>query len=72
MSIKHLSPKSKEDIIKYLEEGMLDKQHIKVIKMNDQAYQFVQNYTQVGEDKLPGKIALLNGLCEIIRELKDK
>jgi len=72
MAIKHLSGRSREEIIKTLEIGMLDKQLIEIIKINSPAYQFVFKFTEVGDDQFPGQIDLLNGLCEIIRGIAGK
>lgn len=72
MAIKHLTPKTKEEIINFLEEDLLDKELIEIIKKNDAAYQFVAWFISQGVSTADTRITSLNGLCEIIREIKGK
>ena len=70
MAIKHLAPKSKEEIIGILEDLLLNKKLLDVISKNDDAYQFVAWFISQGDSSAIEKITRLNGLCEIIREIK--
>lgn len=72
MAIKHLTPKSKDGIIKALDELQLNSELIDIIRKDDDAYQFVAWFISQGDSSAALKTRRLNGLCEIIRKLKDK
>ena len=55
-----------------MEEDLLDKELIEIIKKNDAAYQFVAWFISQGVSTADTRITSLNGLCEIIREIKGK
>lgn len=71
MAIKHLTPKSKDEIIKAMEENLLNRELLDVIRKDDDAYQFVAWLISQGESNMTLRIARLNGLIGIIRGIRD-
>jgi hypothetical protein len=70
MAIKHLTPKSKDEITKVLEEYHLNRELLEIIRKDDEAYQFVAWFISQGESSMEKRITRLNGLVDIIRGLK--
>lgn len=71
MAIKHLTPKSKDEIIKVLEEYHLNGELLDIIRKDDDAYQFVAWFISQGESNMTVRIARLNGLIGIISGIRD-
>ena len=71
MAIKHLAPKSKNEIIKALEEFHLNRELLDIIRKDDDAYQFVAWFISQGESNMAVRLARLNGLIGIIRGIRD-
>lgn len=67
MAIKHLAPKSKDEIIKALVELRLNSKLLDIIRKDDDSYQFIAGYISQGDSSAALKTKRLNGLCEIIR-----
>lgn len=72
MAIKHLKPRSKEEIIKNLEGELLDKVLIEIIKESDRAYSFVTGFIFDNTSTFQEQVKKLNGLLEIVRFLIRK
>jgi len=70
MAIKHLTPKSKDEIIKSLADLRLNNEILDIIRKNDDAYQFVAWFISQGESSMSNRITRLNGLVGIVKGLK--
>lgn len=70
MANGHLTPRSKDEIIKALEEDRLNRELLDIIRQDDDAYQFVAWFISQGESSMEKRITRLNGLVDIIRGLK--
>jgi len=70
MAIKHLTPQSKDKIIKPLEELQLNRELLDIIIKDDDAYQFVAWFISQGESSMSNRITRLNGLVGIVKGLK--
>jgi len=70
MAIKHLTSKSKDEIIKSLADLRLNNEILDIIRKNDDAYQFVAWFISQGESSMSNLITRLNGLVGIVKGLK--
>ncbi len=70
MAIKHLTSKSKDEIIKSLADLRLNNEILDIIRKNDDAYQFVAWFISQGESSMSNRITRLNGLVGIVKGLK--
>ena len=70
MAIKHLTPQSKDNIIKALEELQLNRELLDISIKDDNAYQFVAWFISQGESSMSNRITRLNGLVGIVKGLK--